>query len=111
MIDVVALPQHDIGVREVAAMSARLSYVFMCLTLSWGILTYTGWINDLIFRHRRDVDTILAGIQICAILAACNHQYFYMIECLIQTPACFFGYQPEFVIVTEQEVRAFHITR
>ncbi|HEX6354574.1 ferredoxin [Actinophytocola sp.] len=47
MIDVVALPQHDIGVREVAAMSARLSYVFMCLTLSWGILTYTGWIKRL----------------------------------------------------------------
>ena len=48
MIDVVvALPQHDIGVREVAAMSARLSYVFMCLTLCWGILTYTGWIKRL----------------------------------------------------------------
>jgi sulfoxide reductase heme-binding subunit YedZ len=48
MIDVVvALPQHDIGVREVAALSARLAYVFMCLTLSWGILTYTGWIKRL----------------------------------------------------------------
>lgn len=48
MIDVVvALPQHDIGVREVAAMSARLAYVFMCLTLCWGILTYTGWIKRL----------------------------------------------------------------
>lgn len=47
MIDVVALPQHDIGVREVAVLSARLSYVFMCLTLSWGILTYTGWIKRL----------------------------------------------------------------
>jgi sulfoxide reductase heme-binding subunit YedZ len=47
MIDVVALPQHDIGIREVAAMSARLSYVFMCLTLCWGIFTYTGWIRRL----------------------------------------------------------------
>lgn len=47
MIDVVALPQHDIGVREVAAMSARLAYVFMCLTICWGILTYTGWIKRL----------------------------------------------------------------
>jgi sulfoxide reductase heme-binding subunit YedZ len=42
-----ALPQHDIGVREVAALSARLAYVFMCLTLSWGVLTYTGWIKRL----------------------------------------------------------------
>jgi ferredoxin/DMSO/TMAO reductase YedYZ heme-binding membrane subunit len=47
MIDVIALPQHDVGVREVAALSARLAYVFMCLTLSWGILTYTGWIKRL----------------------------------------------------------------
>jgi ferredoxin/DMSO/TMAO reductase YedYZ heme-binding membrane subunit len=47
MIDVVALPQHDVGVREVAALSARMAYVFMCLTLSWGILTYTGWIKRL----------------------------------------------------------------
>jgi ferredoxin len=47
MIDVVALPQHDIGIREVAALSARLSYVFMCLTLCWGIFTYTGWIRRL----------------------------------------------------------------
>jgi ferredoxin len=48
MIDVVvALPQHDIGIREVAAMSARLSYVCMCLTLCWGVFTYTGWIRRL----------------------------------------------------------------
>ena len=46
MIDI-ALPQHDIGVREVAALSARASYVFMCLTLCWGVLTATGWIKRL----------------------------------------------------------------
>jgi ferredoxin/DMSO/TMAO reductase YedYZ heme-binding membrane subunit len=46
MIDL-ALPQHDIGVREVAALSARASYVFMCLTLCWGVLTATGWIKRL----------------------------------------------------------------
>ena len=43
----IALPQHDIGVREVAALSARASYVFMCLTLCWGVLTATGWIRRL----------------------------------------------------------------
>lgn len=42
-----ALPQHDIGIREVAALSARFSYVLMCLTLCWGIFTATGWIRRL----------------------------------------------------------------
>lgn len=42
-----ALPQHDIGVREVAALSARAAYVLMCFTLCWGILTATGWIRRL----------------------------------------------------------------
>jgi sulfoxide reductase heme-binding subunit YedZ len=44
---VIALPQHDIGIREVAALSARASYVLMCLTLCWGILTATGWVRRL----------------------------------------------------------------
>ncbi|HWM00785.1 MAG TPA: ferredoxin [Actinophytocola sp.] len=43
----IALPQHDIGIREVAAVSARASYVLMCLTLCWGILTATGWVRRL----------------------------------------------------------------
>jgi sulfoxide reductase heme-binding subunit YedZ len=43
----IALPQHDIGVREVAVLTARMSYVLMCLTLCWGILTATGWIRRL----------------------------------------------------------------
>ncbi len=42
-----ALPQHDIGVREVAVLTARISYVLMCLTLCWGVLTATGWIRRL----------------------------------------------------------------
>lgn len=40
-----ALPQHDIGIREVAALSARVAYVLMCFTLCWGILTATGWVK------------------------------------------------------------------
>ena len=43
----IALPQHDIGVRETAALSARVAYVLMCLTLCWGIFTATGWIRRL----------------------------------------------------------------
>lgn len=43
----IALPQHDIGVREVAVLTARFSYVLMCLTLCWGVLTATGWVRRL----------------------------------------------------------------
>jgi ferredoxin/DMSO/TMAO reductase YedYZ heme-binding membrane subunit len=43
----IALPQHDIGIREVAALSARVSYVLMCFTLCWGILTATGWVRRM----------------------------------------------------------------
>ncbi|MBW4718104.1 4Fe-4S domain-containing protein [Saccharothrix obliqua] len=36
---------HDNGVREIAALSARLAYLLMCLTLCWGVLTATGWVR------------------------------------------------------------------
>jgi len=58
-----ALPQHDIGIREVAALSARCSYVLMCLTLCWGILTATGWVRR-ITGHQ----AIRSGHMILAIL-------------------------------------------
>ncbi|MDQ7810901.1 ferredoxin [Amycolatopsis sp. A133] len=38
---------NDAGVRSVVAMSARLAYLSMCLTLCWGILTATGWIRRI----------------------------------------------------------------
>src|SRR5438067_8656969 len=40
-----ALDAHDAGVRQIAALSARLAYLFMCLTLCWGVLTATGWVR------------------------------------------------------------------
>lgn len=43
----IALPQHDIAIREVAALSARAAYVLMCFTLCWGVLTATGWVRRL----------------------------------------------------------------
>jgi ferredoxin len=36
---------HDSGVRALAAVSARLAYVSMSLTLCWGVLTATGWVR------------------------------------------------------------------
>jgi sulfoxide reductase heme-binding subunit YedZ len=37
----------DTGVRQIAALSARVAYTLMCLTLCWGVLTATGWVRRL----------------------------------------------------------------
>ncbi|GAB3733795.1 ferredoxin [Amycolatopsis oliviviridis] len=37
----------DQGARTVAAFSARIAYLAMCLTLCWGILTATGWVRRI----------------------------------------------------------------
>ena len=41
---------HDSAVRQIAALSARLAYLFMCLTLAWGVFAATGWINRITGR-------------------------------------------------------------
>jgi sulfoxide reductase heme-binding subunit YedZ len=40
-----AMDAHDAGIRQMAALSARFAYLFMCLTLCWGVLTATGWVR------------------------------------------------------------------
>lgn len=42
---------HDAGVRQDAALSARLSYAFMLLTLCWGVFVSTGWVHKLSGRQ------------------------------------------------------------
>ncbi|WP_246257101.1 ferredoxin [Amycolatopsis anabasis] len=42
---------HDAGIRQVSALSARLGYAFMCLALSWGVLTATGWVHRVVGRQ------------------------------------------------------------
>jgi len=42
---------HDTGVRQVAALSARLAYILTCLAVSWGVLVATGWVNRLAGRQ------------------------------------------------------------
>ena len=46
-----ATSPHDAGVREMAALSARMAYVAMCLTLCWGVFTATGWVRRLSGHH------------------------------------------------------------
>lgn len=40
----------DTGLRNAAQLSARIAYVFMCLTLCWGVLTATGWVRNITGR-------------------------------------------------------------
>lgn len=42
---------HDHGVHQVAALSARTSFVFLCLGLCWGTFTSTGWLHRLTGRQ------------------------------------------------------------
>ncbi|HJP76448.1 MAG TPA: hypothetical protein VJ914_19425 [Pseudonocardiaceae bacterium] len=42
--------QHDSGIRQITALSARLAYLFVCLTLAWGVFAATGWINRITGR-------------------------------------------------------------
>ncbi|GAB3007607.1 ferric reductase-like transmembrane domain-containing protein [Amycolatopsis acidiphila] len=55
----------DAGLRSVAQISARISYVFMCLTLCWGILTATGWVRNLTGRKAlRSGHVVLATLTL-----------------------------------------------
>ena len=36
---------HDDGIGDAAALSGRLTYLTMCLTLCWGVLAATGWVR------------------------------------------------------------------
>ena len=60
-----ATTPHDAGVRQVAALSARLAYVLTCATLVWGVLVATGWLHRLTGRHAtRSSHLVLATLAI-----------------------------------------------
>jgi ferredoxin/DMSO/TMAO reductase YedYZ heme-binding membrane subunit len=48
---VLAQSVQDGGVRGMAQMSARMSYALMCLTITWGVFTATGWVRKLSGRE------------------------------------------------------------
>ncbi|HKS47619.1 MAG TPA: ferric reductase-like transmembrane domain-containing protein [Amycolatopsis sp.] len=51
MMSTIVLAQSaDTGLRTVAQYSARLSYIFMCFTLTWGVLTATNWVRNITGR-------------------------------------------------------------
>lgn len=55
----------DEGLRGVAAVSARVSYSLMCLTICWGVLTRTGWARRLGERKTlRSLHMVLATLTI-----------------------------------------------
>jgi sulfoxide reductase heme-binding subunit YedZ len=56
---------HDAGVRQIAALSARLAYAMMCATLSWGVLVSTGWVHRISGRQAtRNSHMVLATLSI-----------------------------------------------
>lgn len=56
---------HDAGVRQVAALSARLAYAMMCATLSWGIFVSTGWVHRMSGRQAtRNSHMVLATLTL-----------------------------------------------
>jgi sulfoxide reductase heme-binding subunit YedZ len=62
---VLAQANTDDGLRTVAQLTARLAYVFMCLTLCWGVLTATGWVRNVTGRKAlRSSHTALAMLTL-----------------------------------------------
>jgi sulfoxide reductase heme-binding subunit YedZ len=60
-----ATTPHDAGVRQAAALSARLAYLLTCATLVWGVLVATGWLHRLTGRHAtRSSHLVLATLAI-----------------------------------------------
>jgi methionine sulfoxide reductase heme-binding subunit len=55
----------DNGLRGVAAISARISYAMLCLTISWGVLTKTNWARRIGERKTfRSMHLVLATLTI-----------------------------------------------
>jgi ferredoxin/DMSO/TMAO reductase YedYZ heme-binding membrane subunit len=62
-----ALDAHDTGIRQMAALAGRLAYLFMCLTLCWGVLTATGWVRRVTGHQAlRGGHVMLAAAALCA---------------------------------------------
>ncbi|HVW43772.1 MAG TPA: ferric reductase-like transmembrane domain-containing protein [Amycolatopsis sp.] len=62
---VLAQANTDDGLRTIAQLTARLAYVFMCLTLCWGVLTATGWVRNVTGRKAlRGSHTALAMLTL-----------------------------------------------
>ena len=54
-------PKTDPAARGLAALAARLSYAAMMLTLTWGVLTATGWVRSVTGRKAlRSTHMVLA---------------------------------------------------
>lgn len=65
--------EFDSGVKKMAQISARLAYVLMCATLSWGVLIATGWAEKLTGREGlKNGHMVLASL---AIAFGCIHAF------------------------------------
>src|SRR5512138_3521342 len=72
-------------------------------------VAHPGRIDDLPLRDSRNMNGMLARVQVRAVLSARNDQRIDVSQDLIQAPARFLGDQPKFIVIAEQETRALHI--
>ncbi|HEX3648444.1 MAG TPA: hypothetical protein VHV49_08445 [Pseudonocardiaceae bacterium] len=80
---------HDAGVRQVAALSARLAYAMMCATLSWGVFVSTGWVHRLSGRQAtRNSHLVLATL--CLAFGAVHVLSFLYLTDVTFTPVALF---------------------
>ncbi|HEU5471509.1 MAG TPA: ferric reductase-like transmembrane domain-containing protein [Actinophytocola sp.] len=66
---------HDAGVYEVSALSARLAYAMMCLTVCWGALTSMGWVGRVTGRQALRSGHIFLSATTLAFIAAHSLSY------------------------------------
>lgn len=51
LVSTVLPSPDDAGLHQVAALAARVAYLLMCLTLCWGVLVSTGWLQRISGRQ------------------------------------------------------------
>lgn len=80
---------HDAGVRQVAALTARLAFAFMCATLCWGVFVSTGWVHRLSGRQAtRNSHLVLATT--CLAFGAVHVLSFFYLTDVTLTPVTLF---------------------
>lgn len=88
LVQAVASP-HDAGVRQIAALTARLAYALMCATLCWGVFVSTGWVHRLSGRQAtRNSHMVLATL--CLAFATVHVLSFLYLTDVAVTPVTLF---------------------
>src|SRR5512142_3055964 len=72
-------------------------------------IAYARGIDDLPLGYCRDAHFLAVGVEICAFLAAGNHNHFHMLQGCCNIPARLLRDQAELVVIAEQEISPLHV--